>query len=91
MPALLHPVGDRLEVGVGEPEAAAHGLGGEQVEHPARLGAAAGEVEQLADHAEQRVGLGQRPVGQPHPQLRGRDGRRPMASPIPKAAAISGA
>ena len=85
---LLHPVGDRLEVGVGEPEATAHRPGGQQVEHPARLGPAAGEVEQLAHDGEQRVGLGQRPVGQPDPQLvagvpadvahpeRGRDQRR---------------
>ena len=65
---LLDPAGDRLEVVVGQPEAAAHGVGCDQVEHRARLGPAAGEVEQLADHGEQRVGLGQRPVGQPHLQ-----------------------
>ncbi len=49
----LHPAGDRLEVGVGEAEPATHGLGGEQVEHPARLGPTTREVEQLAHDGEQ--------------------------------------
>ena len=68
-PGLLDPVGDRLEVGVGEPEASPHGSDGQQVEHPAGLGPTARELEELPDDGEQRVGLGQRTVGQPHPQL----------------------
>ena len=39
-----------------------------EVEHLAGAGPAAGEVEQPGGHAEQRVGLGERPVGQPDPQ-----------------------
>ena len=65
---VLHPPGDGLEVGVGEPEAAAHRIGGQQVQDRAGLGPPPGEVEQTADDGEQRVGLGQRPVGQPDPE-----------------------
>ena len=76
---LLDPAGDRLEVVVGQTEAAAHRVGGDQVEHGTRLGTATSEVEQRAQHREQRVGLGQRPVGEAHlEELAGvaaRDGR----------------
>ena len=70
-------------------EPASHRLGREQVEHSARLGPPAGEVEQLAHHGQQRVGLGQRPVGQPDPELVA--GVAVRCRPIPKAAEISGA
>ena len=66
---VLDPAGDGLEVGVAEPEAPPDGLGGEEVQHPARLGAPSCEVEQLVDDRQQGVGLGQRPVGQPDTEL----------------------
>ena len=63
-PGLAHPRGDRVEVVVGEAEPAPDRGGLGQVEHLAGGGAAAGEVEELRGDAEQRVGLGQRPVGE---------------------------
>ena len=62
------PVGDRVQVVVGEPEPAAHRLGAGQVEHLAGGDPAAGELDQRAATAEQRVGAGRAPVGQPDPQ-----------------------
>ena len=47
-PGLLDPLGDRLEVVLGEPEPAAYRLSSDQVEDRTGLGAATGEVEQLA-------------------------------------------
>jgi hypothetical protein len=62
---------DPGEVLVGEPEPAPDGGAAEQVEDLGAGQAVVGEVEQLADDLEHRVGLAQRPVGDPHPQRRG--------------------
>ena len=61
----LDPCADRLEVVVAEPEPAAHGPGGAEVEHPAGLGPSASDAEQAVDDGEQGVGLRKRPVGEP--------------------------
>ena len=87
---LAHPAGDVLEVVVGEPEPGPHRRGLREVEHLAGGGAAAGQREQLRGHAEQRVGLDERAVGQPHPQpvrgVRARAPRRRGRSPRRSAA-----
>ena len=67
-PGLAHPGRDRVEVVVAEPEAAPYGRSLHEVEDLAGGGAATDQVEQLGGDAEQRVGLGERTVGQPHPQ-----------------------
>ena len=69
---LAHPVGDRVEIVVGEAEAPPHRRRLGQVEHLAGGSATAGQVEQRGGNAEERVGLGERPVGEPHPQPVGR-------------------
>ena len=66
---LAHPAGDVLEVVVGEPEARPHRRRLREVEHFAGGGPTAGQGEQLRRHAEQWVGLDQRPVREAHPQL----------------------
>ena len=69
---LADPGGDRVEVVVGEPEAAADRLGLGEVEDLAGGGPAAGDVEELRGDTEQGVRLRERPVGEPDPQLVGR-------------------
>ena len=66
---LAHPAGDVLEVVVGEPEARPHRRGLREVEHLAGGGPTARQREQLRRHAEQRVGLDERAVGEAHPKL----------------------
>ena len=61
---LAHPVGHRVEVVVDEAEAAPDRRALGEVEDGAGGRAAAGHVEQLGGDAEQRVGAGQRPVGE---------------------------
>ena len=63
-PGLAHPVGHRVEVVVDEAEAAPDRRALGEVEDGAGRRAAAGDVEQLGGDAEQRVGAGQRPVGE---------------------------
>ena len=57
-----------VEVVVGEAEAGPHRRGLREVEHFTGGHPATGKGEQLRRHAEQRVGLHQRPVREPHPQ-----------------------
>ena len=59
---------ERVEVVVDEAEPAAHGRVLGEVEDGAGGRAAAGEVEQLGRDAEQRVGAGERPVGELDPE-----------------------
>ena len=63
-PGLAHPVGHRVEVVVDEAEPAPDRRALGEVEDRAGRGAAAGHVEQLGGDAEQRVGAGERPVGE---------------------------
>ena len=63
-----HPVGDGVQIVVGEAEPGAHRVRLRHIEHRAGGGATAGEREQLGGHAEQLVRLSQRAVGQPDPQ-----------------------
>ena len=67
--AVGDPVADAREVLVLEAEAPAHGLAVGEVEHVRGGQAAAGEVEQLGDDAEHRVGLAQRAVGEADAQV----------------------
>ena len=67
--AVGDPVADAREVLVLEAEAPAHGLPVGEVEHVGGGQAAAGEVEQLGDDAEHRVGLAQRSVGEADAQV----------------------
>ena len=71
---LPHPVGDVLQVVVGEAEAGTHGRGVGDVEHLGGGGPAAGQAQQPGGDRQQRVGLHQRAVGEFHPQLMGRVG-----------------
>ena len=68
------PVAQLLEVVIGEREERADRWFAGEVEQLGRRSPARGEVEQLSQQDEQRVGLAQRPVGEPHPQPRGRMG-----------------
>ena len=68
-PARRDPVLHSREVVVVEPEPPAHGLASGQVEQLRRGRALVGERQQLTDHAEHRVGLAQRPVGEPDAQV----------------------
>ena len=61
---------DAGEVVVVEPEAPADRLAVGQVEHLGGGQALPGQLEQLGDDAEHRVGLAQRAVGQPDAQVR---------------------
>ena len=65
---LADPVGDRVEVVVAETEAGPHRPGLGEVEDLGGGGPSAGECEQLRRHAEQRVGLRERAVGELDPQ-----------------------
>ena len=56
---LPHPVGDVLQVVVGEAEPGPHRFGVGHIEHLRRRGPAPRQVEQLGGHREQRVGLHQ--------------------------------
>ena len=67
--AVGDPVADAREVLVLEAEAPAHGLAVGEVEHVGGGQAAAGEVDQLGDDAEHRVGLAQRAVGEADAQV----------------------
>ena len=80
-PGLLDPAGDRLEVALGEPEPAPDRTAGDQVEHRARLRPSAGEVEQRADHGEQRVGLRRAPGRRAAPGAAGPGDPRPRPDP----------
>ena len=62
-------MGDPLELLVAEAEAGAHRVGAGDVEHLARGHPAADQLDELGGEREQRVGGGERAVGQPHPQL----------------------
>ena len=68
-PAGRDPVLHPREVVVVEPEAPAHGLASGQVEQLRRGRPLVGERQQLTDHAEHRVGLAERPVGEPDAQV----------------------
>ena len=61
---LAHPVGDGVEMVVGEPEAGAHRRGLGEVEHLAGGDATPGDGEQFRGHTEKLIGLGQRAVSQ---------------------------
>ena len=65
---LAHPVGDRLQVRVGESEPPAHRRKGGQVEDLGCGGPAPGEIRQPQRRGQQRIRLTQRPIGQPDPQ-----------------------
>ena len=97
MPGLRRPVLQPGEVVVVEAEAPAHGLAVGEVEHLRGGEALLGELEQLRDDAEHGVGLAQRAVGEPDPQVDGErrrrrsSRRRSAASPAPNVAWISGA
>ena len=67
--AVGDPVADAGEVLVLEAEAAADGLAVGEVEHVRGGEATAGEVDQLGDDAEHRVGLAQRAVGEADAQV----------------------
>ena len=88
------PVGQPGDVIVVEAEAAAHGAAVGEVEHLRGGEPLLGELEQLGDDAEHRVGLAQRAVGEPHAQV-DRPGRRRCRVVAgvagPKVAWISGA
>ena len=98
-PAVGDPVLHAREVVVVEAEAPADGLAVGEVEHLRGGQPLLGEVEQLRDDAEHRVGLAQRAVGEPDAQVgradvgrqRRRARRRRAISPAPKVAWISGA
>ncbi len=68
---LANPAGDVLEVVVGEVEAGPDWRGRGEVEHLAGGGPPARKREQLGRDGEQRVGLNERTVREPHPQLVG--------------------
>ena len=63
-----HPAAEPFEVVVGEPEPSADRRRGGEVEHLAGGHPGVGELEQRRDSGEQRVGLAQRPVGEPDPE-----------------------
>ena len=67
-----NPFGEVHQIVVGPGEAPAHRLAVCQAQHRTGGGPAVGDVEQFGQHAEQGIGLGQRAVGQPHPQALGR-------------------
>ena len=67
--AVARPLRDPREVVVVEAEAPADRRAPRQVEHLRGGQPAAGEVEQLGDDAEHRVGLAQRAVGEAHVQV----------------------
>ena len=93
----LDPAADGLEVVLGEAEPTPDGFGGHEVEHLAGLDASVGEVEQRPDDGHQRVGLGERAVGEPDLQAVARVPRAAVrvdtspTSPRPNAASTSGA
>ena len=63
-----HPGGQLLQIVVVEPETAADRREGGQVEHLGGGHPAVGQLQQPGHRGQQRVGLGQRAIGQPDPQ-----------------------
>ena len=90
---VLDPARDGLQVVLGEAEPAADGIACEQVQDAAALGPAAGDGQHLGDDGEQRVGLGERAVGEHHANWWPGWWRSDSSTiaPIPKAAVIKGA
>ncbi len=76
-PALGDPLPDPREVVVIEPEAVSDRVAVREIKHLRSGQPRPREIQQLRDNPEHRVRLPQRPVGQPHPQIRqpGVDGR----------------
>ena len=68
MPALLTQVPMVLRSSSLKRNRLPHRIGGAEVENLAGLGSSAGEVEQPVDDGQQRVGLRERTVGEPHLQ-----------------------
>ena len=81
-PSLRDPASEPGDVVVVEPEAAADRAAVSQVQHLRGRQPLLGQVQQLRHDAQHRVGLAQRPVGQPNPEVDrcpGVGARRPAA------------
>ena len=81
-----HPAAEPVEVVVGEAEPTPARLAAREVEDVGGRHPAAAQLEQHAGQAQQRVGAGERPVGEPDPQQVGgvADGVRPLGGREPE-------